>query len=103
MIKTEDLNVDITLYYLETFVNTYDSRELGEKKMLLESLIQRADKNQAKNVKLTLQMPLEKFWVFISDISATGLTSVKFFAQLISGKGRKTQNRFQDLYSILLG
>ena len=71
-IKTEDLNVEIITNYLETFVNTYDGLELGEKKMLLESLIQRADINKAKNVKLTLQIPLEKFRVFIPDISATG-------------------------------
>jgi len=77
-IKTEDLNVEIITNYLETFMSTYDGLELGEKKMLLESLIQRADINKAKNVKLTLQIPLEKFRVFIPDLSP---------------KCRKTQNR----------
>jgi site-specific DNA recombinase len=76
-IKTEDLNVEIITNYLETFVNTYDGLELGEKKMLLESLIQRADINEAKNAKLTLQIPLEKFRIFIPDISATGKNNRK--------------------------
>jgi len=51
------------------------------KKMLLESLIQGAYINKAKNVKLTLQIPLEKFRVFIPNISP---------------KRRKTQNGFCD-------
>ena len=47
----------------------YDGFESGENKMILESLIHIVDINKAKHVKLTLQIQLEKFRVFIPLIS----------------------------------
>ena len=58
--------------YLKDFVNIYDDLEAGEKKLLLESLVQRAYINKSKEVKLILNLPLEGFRVFIPDLSATG-------------------------------
>jgi len=76
-IKTEDLNAEIITNYLSNFVNTYDSLELGEKKILLESFVKKAEIKKSKEIKLTLQIPLEKFRVFIPDISAKSMNNRK--------------------------
>ncbi len=73
-IKTEDYDVEIITNYLENFVNIYEDLELGEKKLLLECFVKKIEIEKSKEIKLTLQIPLEKFRVFIPDISATGPT-----------------------------
>ena len=70
--KVFELYVEIITNYLVNFVNIYEDLELGEKKLLLECFVKKVEIEKSKEIKLTLQIPLEKFRVFIPDISATG-------------------------------
>jgi site-specific DNA recombinase len=84
-INTEDYNVEIITNYLENFVNIYEDLELGEKKLLLECFVKKVEIEKSKEIKLTLQIPLEKFRVFIPHISP---------------KRRKTQNGLFNLFGV---
>ena len=71
-VETEDWNAEIITHYLTSFAGMYENLEAGEKKLYVESLVKRVEIGKRKEIKLTLHIPLEKFRVFIPDISATG-------------------------------
>ena len=71
-IQTGKVNEEIITNYLENFVKIYDELEAGEKKVLIESLVKEVIIKGDKEIKMTLQIPFEKFRVSIPAISPKG-------------------------------
>gem|GEM_PF-4049239 len=71
-IQTGKVNEEIITNYLENFVKIYDELEAGEKKVLIESLVKEVIIKGDKEIKMTLQIPFEKFRVSTPAISPKG-------------------------------
>jgi hypothetical protein len=81
--ETEDFNVETITNYLAHFAGMYDSLEVGEKKLYVESLIKRVEIGKDREITLTLQVPLGEFRVLIPHLSP---------------KRRKTHNGVYNLH-----
>jgi hypothetical protein len=64
-IRTLSVSGEIVTKNLTDFVKTYDGLEPGEKKLLIESVVRLVEVKEGMNIRISLQVPLEKFRVFI--------------------------------------
>ena len=70
-IRTLSVSGEIVTKNLTDFVKIYDGLEPGEKKLLIESVVRLVEVKEGMNIRISLQVPLEKFRVFIPQCVPT--------------------------------